>query len=122
MWKNFFSQLLNEHSISDIWHTEIHTAEPLVLEPSPFALLNCYFEVSFLWLMFGQRICPGPRLLVIFCNNLIFYDEELLAPRPTPKVGGPPLVGCPPLLIQYIRSNTSYLEDKSEVYTCIYIF
>jgi hypothetical protein len=28
---------------------------------------------------------PGPRLLVIFRNNIIFY-RELLAPRPTPKL------------------------------------
>jgi hypothetical protein len=33
-----------------------------------------------------------------------FYGEGLLTPRPTPKAGGPPLVFCPRLLIQYIRS------------------
>jgi hypothetical protein len=33
-----------------------------------------------------QGIRPGPRLLVVFRNKLIFYDEELLAPRPTPKL------------------------------------
>ena len=32
-----------------------------------------------------------------------FYDEELSAPRPTPMLEEPPLVGCPRLLIQYIR-------------------
>jgi len=37
-----------------------------------------------------------------------FYGEELLAPRPTPKLGGPPLVGCPRLLIQYIRTYPPY--------------
>jgi hypothetical protein len=31
---------------------------------------------------FIQRIRPGPRLLVVFRNKLIFYGEELLAPRP----------------------------------------
>jgi hypothetical protein len=30
-----------------------------------------------------QGIRPGPRLLVYFRNRLIFYGEELLAPRPT---------------------------------------
>jgi hypothetical protein len=29
-WKNYFSQLLNVHSASDVRQTEIHTAEPLV--------------------------------------------------------------------------------------------
>jgi hypothetical protein len=35
---------------------------------------------------FIQRIRPGPMLLVIFWNKLIFYGEDLLAPRPTPKL------------------------------------
>jgi hypothetical protein len=50
---------------------------------------------------------PCPRLLVNFRNKLIFYAEELLAPRPTSQAGGPPLVGCPRLLIQYIRKLLS---------------
>ena len=33
-WMNHFSQLLNVHVINDVWQTEIHTAEPLVPEPS----------------------------------------------------------------------------------------
>jgi hypothetical protein len=35
-WKNFFSQLLNVHRVGDVRQIEIHTAEPLVPEPSPF--------------------------------------------------------------------------------------
>jgi hypothetical protein len=35
-WNNYFSQLLNIHRVSDVRQIEIHTAEPLVLEPSPF--------------------------------------------------------------------------------------
>jgi hypothetical protein len=35
-WKNYFSQLLNAHSVSDVRQMEIHTAEPLVPELSPF--------------------------------------------------------------------------------------
>jgi hypothetical protein len=30
---------------------------------------------------------------------LVFYDEELLA---LPQPGGPPLIGCPQILTQYI--------------------
>jgi hypothetical protein len=33
-----------------------------------------------------QRISPCPSLLVNFRNKIIFYGEELLAPRPTPKL------------------------------------
>jgi hypothetical protein len=34
---------------------------------------------------------------------------------PNPKSGGPPLVGCSRLLIQYIRSYPPYLEAVSSV-------
>jgi hypothetical protein len=33
-WMNYFSQLLNVHSVNDVRQTEIHTAEPLVPELS----------------------------------------------------------------------------------------
>jgi len=36
MWRNHFSQLLNIHGVSDVRQTEMHTAEPLVYEPSAF--------------------------------------------------------------------------------------
>jgi hypothetical protein len=58
------------------------------------------------------RLCP--TLLVIFRNKLIFYGEELLAPRPTPAEG-PPLVGCLRLLIYYIRSYPPYMEAVSSI-------
>ena len=35
-WRNYFSQLLNVHEVDDDRQTEIHTAEPLVPEPSTF--------------------------------------------------------------------------------------
>ena len=35
-WRNHFSQLLNAHGVSDVRLTELHTAEPLVPEPSAF--------------------------------------------------------------------------------------
>ena len=36
MWRNYFSQLFNVHGVKDVGHAEIHTAEPLVPEPSAF--------------------------------------------------------------------------------------
>jgi len=33
-WRNYFSKILNVHGINDFRQTEIHTAEPLVPEPS----------------------------------------------------------------------------------------
>ena len=33
-WRNYFTQILNVHWVSDVRQTEIHTEEPLVPEPS----------------------------------------------------------------------------------------
>ena len=33
-WRNYFSQILNVHGVSDVRQAEKHTAEPLVPEPS----------------------------------------------------------------------------------------
>ena len=33
-WRNYFSQILNVHGFSDVRQAEIHTAEPLMPEPS----------------------------------------------------------------------------------------
>jgi len=35
-WENHFPQLLNVQEVKDVRQTEIHTAEPLVPEPSAF--------------------------------------------------------------------------------------
>jgi len=35
-WRKYFPQLLNVHGVNDVRHTEVHTAEPLVPEPSAF--------------------------------------------------------------------------------------
>jgi hypothetical protein len=33
-WKNYFSQVLNVHNVSDVRQIEVYTAEPLVLGPN----------------------------------------------------------------------------------------
>jgi hypothetical protein len=35
-WRNHFCQLLNAYGVSDVRHTEIHKAEPLMTDPSAF--------------------------------------------------------------------------------------
>jgi hypothetical protein len=37
-WRNYFSQILNVHGVSDVRQAEIYTAEPLVPEPSALDL------------------------------------------------------------------------------------
>jgi hypothetical protein len=48
---------------------------------------------------------------------MLFYGEGSLAPRPTPLAGGPPLVGCQRLLIQYSRRYIPYLVAVSSIRT-----
>jgi hypothetical protein len=37
-WKNYLSQILNVHRVSDVRQIEIHIAEPLIPDPSPFEI------------------------------------------------------------------------------------
>jgi hypothetical protein len=39
-WKNYYSQLLNVHNVSDVRQIEAHTAEPLVPGPSHLEVEN----------------------------------------------------------------------------------
>jgi hypothetical protein len=38
-WKNFFNEVLNVHGVHDVRQMDIHTAEPLVAEPSHIKVL-----------------------------------------------------------------------------------
>jgi hypothetical protein len=42
-WRNYFSQILNVHGVSDVMQAEIHTAEPIVPELEPWRL-SCLFK------------------------------------------------------------------------------
>jgi hypothetical protein len=37
-WRNYFSHILNVHEVSEVRQAEIHTAEPLVPEPSTWVV------------------------------------------------------------------------------------
>jgi hypothetical protein len=58
-----------------------------------------------------QRISPGPRHLETFRNNRKIFTVRVCRPHARPQAGGPPLVGCQRLLIQYIRSYPPHPED-----------
>ena len=64
--------------------------EPVRSSPHPHISLpedRTKPHVSFSLLMLYQNISPGPWLtLWLFRNMMRFYSEELLAPRPTPKL------------------------------------
>jgi hypothetical protein len=50
-----------------------------------------------------SRMCQSPKTYAIFRNMLVIYCESLVAPTNT-NFTGQPLVGCPQLLIQHIRT------------------
>jgi hypothetical protein len=37
-WRNYFSQILNVHGVSDVRQAEIHTEKPLALNEVPWRL------------------------------------------------------------------------------------
>jgi hypothetical protein len=45
-WKNYYSQLLNVHRVCDVRLIEIHTAEPLGPDPSPFEVATAVAELK----------------------------------------------------------------------------
>ena len=45
-WRNHFSQLFDVQGVSDLRQTEIHTAEPLVPEPSAFEVEMAFERVK----------------------------------------------------------------------------
>ena len=53
----------------------------------------------------------------MFRDKACFYGEELLGPRQTPRPEDLPLVGCPRLLIQYIRSYPPYRRTRHAMVT-----
>ena len=82
---------------------------PNILLSSP--LSNTFSQrLTSLFLWLGRtKLCPVPRLSVwIFRNNIHFLRWEVVSVSPNQQVRGPPLVGCPRLLIQYIRSYRPY--------------
>ena len=57
-----------------------------------------------------RRIRPVRRLLWLVRNTVKFLRWEVVSTSPNPQAGGPPIVGCPRLFIQYIRSYRPYLQ------------
>jgi hypothetical protein len=51
-----------------------------------------------------------PGSVCMIRNTFIFLRWEVVNTSPKHLSGGPPLVGCPPLFIQYIRSYPLYPE------------
>jgi len=46
----------------------------------------------------------------MFRNMICFLRWGVVSTSPNPRAGGPPLVSCPRLLIQYVRSYPPYCK------------
>jgi hypothetical protein len=51
----------------------------------------------------------------VFRNKYRVLRGRVVSLQPNPQAGGPPTVGCPLLLIQYIRSYPPHLEAVSSI-------
>jgi hypothetical protein len=56
--------------------------------------------------------------LFIIRNTINFLRRGVVSTSPNPQAGGPPFVGCPRLLIQYIRNYPPYVEAVPSSATC----
>jgi hypothetical protein len=84
---------------------------PLFLFEQSVAYFILHFGIH--WLLYLRNvICSKVRSALKYIS---FLWLGVVSPTLNPQAGGPPLVGCPPLLIQYIRSYPPYLEDFSSI-------
>jgi hypothetical protein len=70
-WKNYFSQLLNVHNVSDVRQIEVHTAEPLVPGPSlevEIAIANILIKTTV-------------RNKYLFVLDIIVHYSNMFRPR-----------------------------------------
>jgi hypothetical protein len=80
-------------------------------EPALYRILSSKSHVHFPQLRsFFHRIRPNPRPCVTFRKKLIFLRWVVVNPTLNPQSRELPLIGCPRLLSQCIRSYPPYLE------------
>jgi len=81
------------------------------------AIQTCFPKTNKTLLKFGRpKISVQVRGCVRFLVTLKFIESGVVSTSPNIQSGGPHPVGCPRLLIQYIRSYPPYLEA-----VCLYL-
>ena len=99
-----------KHFISTFWHsTNSNKIVPLQINVS-FAEGSYFITILILQhhsMLAYQRISPARGTSILFLTRSVFR-RGVVSTSPNPEAGGPPLVGCPQLLIQYSRSYPPY--------------
>jgi hypothetical protein len=82
-WRNYFSQLLNVQRVSDVRQMEVHRAEPLVPDSSPFEAETVIAKLKRYKLLGSDQILAeltqvGFKILLSKINELInsFWNKE----------------------------------------------
>ena len=106
---------------SSLPHSQVLTTVPTLSQINPFHVSPSHFlkltcitcaecQAPFPLLVLHQRINRSSKLCEMFCNIVQFWRWGVFSTTANPQAGGPPLIGCLRLLIQYIRSYPPYLE------------
>jgi hypothetical protein len=73
------------------------------------ALLQSTYQISCPFSLFKESVqVRGPMWQFV---TILFLRLEAVSRTPNPQAGGPPVVGCPRLFIQYIRTYSPDLGD-----------
>ena len=79
----------------------LHDASPRNTPPSPEIRVGEYFTS-------GLFCLQSKHLAYEYFKTVYFSRGGVVSASPNPQAGGPPLVGCPRLLIQFFRSYPPY--------------
>ena len=85
-------------------HLSLSWARSIRSIPPPTCQISCPFSAAYVVPQYQSR----SEALVNNSWQDTFLLWGLVSTSPIPQAGGPPLVGCPQLLIQYIRSYPPY--------------
>jgi hypothetical protein len=72
-WKNYFSQLLTVHNVSDVRQTEVHMAEPLVPGPSSFEVEIAIATLTSSDQILAELFQAGSEILLSAIHKLIVF-------------------------------------------------
>ena len=81
-WRNYFSQLFNVHGVKDVGLAEIHTAEPLVPEPSASEVelaidkLKCHKSPGIVQIPVELIKVGGKQFTWRFTNLLFLFERR----------------------------------------------